>query len=86
MMRLLSGFSALSLISGALLAILPEGTLRRTASMVIGLLMLFFWVQGLSDLCGSLPEALAGDAGSALASTGIQLSALEAAAVQEVTP
>lgn len=57
MMELLSGFAALSLVSGALTALLPEGSLRRTACMVVGLMMLMYWYTGLTSLGDHLPVA-----------------------------
>lgn len=81
MMRLLSGFAALSLISGILIPIIPEGAMRRTASMAVGLMMLMYWSEGLSSLADnidfSIPEAPA----SILAVTGIDLSGNEAALI-----
>lgn len=56
MLQLLSSFAALTLLSGLMLTLLPEGLLRRTASMVVGLLMLMLWADGLQELL-NLPEA-----------------------------
>lgn len=50
MMELLTTFAALSLAAGAVLSLLPDGSLRRTASMVIGLLMLLCWADGIAQL------------------------------------
>lgn len=86
MMRLLGGFAALSLISGALTALLPEGSLRRTAAMAIGLMMLIYWASGLEEMARSLPEALLLQPEAALSSTGLSLPAIEAALTQEETP
>lgn len=50
MMELLNRFAAFSLASGVLLTLLPEGTLHKTARMVVGLMILMLWAQGLHDL------------------------------------
>ena len=86
MMRLLGGFAALSLISGALTALLPEGSLRRTAAMAIGLMMLIYWASGLEEMAKALPEALLLQPEAALSSTGLSLPAIEAALTQEESP
>ena len=86
MMRLLGGFAALSLISGALSALLPEGSLRRTAAMAIGLMMLIYWASGLEEMARSLPEALLPMREAALSSTGLSLADLEATLTQEDAP
>ncbi len=78
MMALLHSFSSLTLICVLLLTLLPEGSLRRTASMVVGLLMLLMWSEGLTSLL-SLPDALDAPA-SPLVSTGARLEASEASA------
>ena len=78
-MALLRTFAALALISGALLVLLPEGSLRRTAALVMGLLLTLCWVEGLMTMLalpseGNLPD-------SALAPTGMTVREL----VPEVT-
>ena len=56
-MSLLHSFAALSLVSGIMTSLLPEGTLRTTASMAIGLLLLSSWMNGLAAaIHQSLPE------------------------------
>lgn len=81
MLEVLSGFAALSLISGALTALLPEGSLRRTACMVVGLLMLMYWYTGLQTLGDRLP--LPGHSpASPLVPTGVTLSS----PMQEAAP
>lgn len=50
MLELLTSFSAMTLISGAVLSLLPEGSIRRTAGMVIGLMTLMLWADGLASL------------------------------------
>ena len=56
MLQLLSGFAALSLLSGTLMALLPQGSLRRTAAMVTGLMMLLTagGLPMLRTLCAAL--------------------------------
>lgn len=56
MFNLLYQFAALTLISGLLLTLLPEGGLRRTATMVVGLLTLLLWADGLAGVFASLPD------------------------------
>lgn len=52
MMKLLVAFAALSLAGSALLSLLPEGGIKQTAGMVIGLLTLMCWVEGVASLLG----------------------------------
>jgi len=54
-MALLKTFSTLALVAGALLMLLPEGSLRKTAALVIGLLLMLCWAEG---LMGMLSETL----------------------------
>lgn len=79
MLHMLQSFATLSLLSGIMLTLLPEGSLRRTASMAVGLLMLTLWADGLTSLFtgwfaeSPLPQ-------TALTSTGTSLAdAAEAA-------
>ena len=58
MMDLLETFSALALISGLMNAVLPEGSLRRTAAMAAGLLMLLIASYAMSPLCQTLAAAM----------------------------
>lgn len=85
LLTLLSGFAALSMISGALLSLLPDGSMRHTASMAVGLMMLLYWADGVRQLLAALP-APEQFAGGVLASTGVTLPALEASLLTEVTP
>lgn len=85
MMHLLSAFAAFSMISGAITALLPEGAIRRTTSMVIGLMMLCFWANGIEQLLQSLPDP-GGIPASALTSTGLILEGSSASPTQEATP
>lgn len=56
MLTLLKSFAALTLVTSLLLTLLPEGSLRRTAAMVAGLLLLLSWSEGLRGLL-RLPDA-----------------------------
>lgn len=85
MMQMLGGFAALCMLSGALTELLPEGTIRRTAKMCIGMLMLLYWTQGLPALLERLPASLSSPP-SALTSTGIDVSDLERALAEGATP
>lgn len=49
-MELIRSFAALSLACGAALLLLPEGSLRRTASLAMGLVLALCWLQGLMGL------------------------------------
>lgn len=85
-MEWLHSFAALSLCCGVAAALLPEGSLRRTAALVLGLVLTLCWVEGLCGMAGlgALPDA----ASSVLAETGFRaddayaecVRALEAAA------
>lgn len=48
-MELIRSFAALALACGAALLLLPEGSLRRTASLALGLMLALCWLQGLMD-------------------------------------
>lgn len=50
MLSLLNRFAALSLASGMLMTLIPEGSIRKTAGMAVGLLMLLCWSEGISTL------------------------------------
>lgn len=87
MLQMLSRFAALSLVSGLVMSLLPEGSLRRTAAMVVGLMMLIFWAEGISGAIGAL-SALPDDAGPLplLTSTGVDLADAQASAAAALTP
>lgn len=60
MLKMLTAFAALSLSGTVVLSLLPEGGLKRTAGMAIGLLTLLCWAEGVTsllkiDLAFSLP-------------------------------
>lgn len=78
-MHLLTTFAAFSMAGTVLLSLLPEGGIKRTAGMAIGLLTLSCWVHGIAALLNlSLPEV---ESGSALVPTAVSLSS----AVQEAS-
>lgn len=83
MMELLKRFAALSLVSGLMLSLLPEGSMRRTASMAAGLLMLLCWTDSISSLLKDFSLLPAGSTpASLLTATGVTLdSAWESAAL-----
>ena len=82
MMQLIMRFAAFSLASGVLMTLLPEGSLRRTASMALGLMLLMMWAEGLPKVL-SLPVALTRPA-SALVPTASTLDAAEQAAADMI--
>ncbi len=80
MMQLLGTFAALSMAGTVILSLLPEGGIKRTAGMAVGLLTLLCWAEGVATLLGlefsvDMPE-------SSLVPTAItvQDAALEASA------
>ena len=85
MLTLLAGFAALSLISGLLMSLLPEGSLRHAASMAVGLVMLLYWAQGLQSLLADVPAAFVAP-DTMLSSTGVSLPEAESALMQEASP
>ena len=85
-MALLKTFATLALISGALLVLLPEGSLRRTAALVMGLLLTLCWAEGLIGLISliSLPQdGVLPD--TALAPTGTTVRQIADELLPEVT-
>lgn len=82
-MELLKRFAALALVSGVILTLLPEGSLRRTASMAAGLLMLLCWADSIASLLEDFSLLPAGAASaSVLSPTGVDLSEASAAAAE----
>ena len=71
MMQLLSGFAALSMAGTVMLSLLPEGSLKRTAGMVIGLLTIMCWAESISACLGLELPALG--TGQALLPTSIHI-------------
>ena len=49
-MRLLTTVAALSLAGTVLLSLLPEGGMKRTAGLALGLLTMLCWAEGISAL------------------------------------
>lgn len=52
MMQMLVTFAALSMAGTVVLSLLPEGGLKRTAGMAVGLLSLMCWAEGVAGLLG----------------------------------
>lgn len=50
MMSTLSTFAALSMAGTVVLSLLPEGGIKRSAGMAVGLLTLMCWAQGIASL------------------------------------
>lgn len=78
-MALLKSFVTLALISGALLVLLPDGSLRRTAALVMGLLLTLCWAEGLMGLLH--PQEDGGVPDTALSGTGMTMEQVVDAAV-----
>ena len=63
MLRFLTGFAALSLCGTVVLSLLPEGNVKRTAGMAVGLVTLLCWAEGVCgllriELPGALPSTV----------------------------
>ena len=82
-MSLLKTFATLALISSALLVLLPDGSLRRTAALVMGLLLTLCWAQGLMAFL-QLPEG-GGAPDTALTPTGVTVQQIADELLPEVT-
>lgn len=52
MLKALSTFAALSMAGTVILSLLPEGGVKRTAGMVVSLLTLLCWAEGIASLLG----------------------------------
>ena len=50
MMELLTTFAAFSMAGTVLLSLLPEGGIKRTAGLAVGLMTLMCWVEGLAGM------------------------------------
>lgn len=75
-MEWLHPFIALTLCCGVVLTLLPEGTLRRTAALTLGLMMMLCWADSLTDLL-HLPQ-FSSPAATVLEETGASIhTALE---------
>ena len=87
MMPLLTTFAALSMAGTVLLSLLPEGGMKRTASLAVGLLTLLCWAEGVAglleiDLAADLPATVL----TATAVTLEDASTGAVAALQEASP
>lgn len=89
-MELLRAYAVFSLAASVALLLLPEGSLRRTAAFVIGLMSAFVWLQGFDQLLfqPSLPAtpssvlspvSIAADEPPALYARALEIIAAEAA-------
>ena len=87
MIQLLTQFTALSMAGTILLSLLPDGGMKRTAGMAIGILTLLCWAEGIGHL---LEFDLTADPPlSVLTTTSINLqdaSMYAIAAIQEASP
>ena len=52
MLQALTTFAALSMAGTVILSLLPEGGVKRTAGMALGLLTLLCWAEGIASLLG----------------------------------
>ena len=75
-MTLLKTFATMALMASALLMLLPEGSLRRTAALAMGLLLTLCWAEGLTGLL-SLPE------GDALPDTPLSVTGMSVRTAEE---
>lgn len=83
MLELLKQFAVMTVAAGMMLSLLPEGGVRRTASMAAGLMMLLFWAEGVGKLLESAGSLLIpGTPETPLASTGSGVEQAAASAAQ----
>ncbi len=78
MMQLLVTFAALSMAGTVVLSLLPEGGLKRTAGMAVGLLTLMCWAEGIAELLGV--ELTTNTPATILTPTTVSVEEAEAAA------
>ena len=83
MLKLLTTFAALSLAGTVMLSLLPEGGIKRTAGMAIGLLTLLCWAEGVASLF-KLDWALAAPS-SVLTPTTVSVETATFAAMDELS-
>ncbi len=81
MMRMLTTFAALSMAGTVLLSLLPEGGLKRTAGMAVGLLTLMCWAEGIASLLGFELSAETPETALAPTATSIHAAAADAASL-----
>lgn len=77
-MRLLTTFAALAMAGTVILSLLPEGGIKRTAGMAVGLLTLMCWAEGIAALLGI--DLSAETPATALVPTAVSVQAAEAEA------
>ena len=87
MMHLLTTFAALSMAGTVLLSLLPEGGMKRTAGLAVGLLAILCWAEGIAglleiDLRADFPPTVLSS--TAVTLDGASLDALTA--LQEAVP
>lgn len=75
-MEWLHPFIALTLCGGVVLSLLPEGSLRRTAALVLGLVLTLCWTENAAGLFHwpTLPDPPA----TALVRTGFDVAQVQA--------
>lgn len=83
MLRSLAAFASLSMAGTVLLSLLPEGGIKRTAAMAVGLMTLMCWAESIASVLGL--ELFAEAPSSALSPTAFTLdnAAADAAALLE---
>lgn len=80
MLKALVTFAAISMAGTVILSTLPEGGIKRTAGMAIGLLTLMCWAEEISHLLGfelnaNLPASLLSPTSTSLTSIQEEISA-----------
>lgn len=78
MMQLLTTFAALAMAGTVILSLLPEGGIKRTAGMAVGMLTLMCWADGIAALLGI--DLSAKMPATALVPTAVSVQAAEAEA------
>lgn len=58
-MDLIRSYAGLAMVCGAVMLLLPQGGLRRTASLAMGLTLALFWLHGITSYFHfpEIPEA-----------------------------
>lgn len=78
MMQLLTTFAALAMAGTVILSLLPEGGIKRTAGMAVGMLTLMCWADGIAALLGI--DLSAKTPATALVPTAVSVQVAEAEA------